>query len=319
MSTLTFDGSQFMNKTFALRGIALAFVGLATLASPAVAEEITLFQPGQSAWEWLLVPSKHDGGKRIREGKTCLFCHAGEEPAIGNSMVSANELEPSPISGMAGTVAMTVSASYDDTNLYLSACWQQPEAAAPWGDEEAEQHLTFMLGSSELSLAPIAGCWASCHNDLPDMPNAAGQELTKYLPGSRNKLTATGGGTDIKPAAELQAQLAEGKYLEYWQLLLDGDQVTSARDGYFLDHRAKNPDSAVSGSGQAGAGACSLQLVRPLAAAGAGRHALQEGVEYTLAVALHANHASGRHHYTSFPMRFRLGAGGDAELTAQRK
>jgi len=308
-----------MNKTIAARGIALIAVGLAAMATPAVAEEITLFQPGQSAWEWLLVPSKHDGAKRIREGKTCMSCHAGEQAAIGNSMVSGNALEPSPIAGMAGTVPMTLSASYDDTNLYLSACWQQPDSATPWGDEADEQHLTFMLGSSELSLAPIAGCWASCHNDLPGMPNDAGQQLTKYLPGSRTKLTATGGGTNIRPADELQAQLAEGKYLEYWQLLLNDDQVTGASDGYFLDHRAANADSAVSGNGQAGAGACSLQLVRPLAATGTGRHALQEGVEYTLAVALHANHASGRHHYTSFPMRFRLGAGGDAELTAQRK
>lgn len=294
-------------------------LGLLAAGGPAVAEDFTLFQPGQSAWEWLLVPSLHDGGKRMREGKTCLFCHAGEEQAIGNAVVSGHALEPKPISGMPGTLAMTVSASYDAENLYLSACWQSPEADAPWGHEEAQEHLTFMLGSADLSLAPIAGCWASCHSDLPEMPDAQdGQKLTKYLPGSRNKMTATGGGSDIRPDAELQAQLAEGKYLEFWQLLLQDGQVTKARDGYFLDRRISNTDSAVSGTGTAGAGACSLQLVRPLSPAGTARHALQEDVEYTLAVALHVNHASGRHHYTTFPLRFRLG-GGEAEVVASRK
>lgn len=297
-------------------GLILGLLG-AFIAASASAETVILFQPGQSAWEWLLVPSKHEGGKRMREGKSCLFCHEGEQQAIGNAMVEGGELEPSPVAGMPAAVELTVTASFDDENLYLSACWTPPEAATPWGDEDEEQLLTFAIGTAALNVAPIAGCWAACHTDLPGMADAADPSLTKYLPGSRNKMTATGGGSDIRTPAELAQQLAQGQYLEYWQLALQDGAVTSAGDGYFLEKRTANADSAVSGSGSAGPD-CSLQLVRPLAPGGEARHALKEGEEYTLSIALHANHASGRHHFTSLPLRFRLGEG-EAELVATRR
>lgn len=296
----------------------LALALLAFAAGTTHAETVTLFQPGQSAWEWLLVPSKHDGGKRMRENKDCLFCHAGEEQVIGNAIVAGHAVEPEPIAGMAGYVEMTIEASYDDENLYLSACWTAPTSTSPWGDEDAEQMLTFALGTEAVNVVPIAGCWAACHTDLPGMPDAADPPLTKYLPGSRNKMTATGGGSDIRAPADLAVQLAEGKYMEYWQLELQNGSVTAAGDGYFLERRTANADPAVSGSGSAGGPGCSLQLVRPLTPGGDARHALQEGKDYTVGVALHANHASGRHHYTSFPLTFRLG-GGEAELVARKR
>jgi cytochrome c-type protein NapC len=256
----------------------LAAIGLlAGLAGAVQAAEITLFQPGQSAWEWLLVPSKHDGGKRMREGKSCLFCHEGEQQVIGNAMAAGHDIEPEPIAGMPGFIDMSVSASYDADNLYVSACWG-PLPAGTWGQEGAEQMFTIAIGTADLNVAPIAGCWSACHRDLPGMQDvASGPRLTKYLPGSRSKMTASGGGHDVRPAAELDAQLAEGKYLEYWQLELSEGQVTDASDGYFLDARVSNQDAVVSGSGEAGGPGCSLQLVRPLAPTGKARHALTEG------------------------------------------
>ncbi len=302
------------------RAIHIAIFGAVALLSvpAAAAETVVLFQPGQSGWEWLLVPSKRDGGKRMREGKSCLFCHEDEARLIGDSVIDGNDLEPQPVAGMPGFVELSVAATYDNENLYLKACWDAP-AAGRWGEGPAESLLTFSLGSAALNVAPIAGCWAACHMDLPAMPSAnAGQSLTKYLPGSRNKMTATGGGDDVRAAGDIQAQLAEGKYLEFWQLVLAGQQVTGAADGHFLAERVTHDDSAVSGSGSAQSGDCSLQLVRPLAPGGEGRHALQEGEEYTLNIALHANHAEGRYHFTSFPLRFRLGDG-EAELVATRQ
>ena len=284
-----------------------------------LAADIILFQPGQSSWEWLLVPSSHDGGKRMREGKSCLYCHEGEEKVIGDLIVSGEKLEPNPIESMPGFVEMAVTPEYDDSNLYLTFAWDAPAEGTTWGDEEDDVHLTVALGSNDLNVAPIAGCWAACHSDLPGMPDAAADsDLKKYLPGSRNKMTASGGGTDIRSDAELEAQLAEGKYLEFWQALLDGGELVAARDGYFLESRNLNEDSAVSATANYDGGRWTVEMVRPLTASGSARHQLEEGVEYTVGIALHENHASGRRHYTSFPMRLVLGAG-EAQLTAARK
>lgn len=299
--------------------MAVLFMPLLTWAPAGLAADIVLFQPGQSSWEWLLVPTSHDGGKRMREGKSCLFCHEGEEKVIGDLIVSGEKLEPNPIESMPGFVEMAVSAEYDDSNLYLTFAWDAPAKGATWGHEEEHVHLTVALGSNALNVGPIAGCWAACHSDLPDMPDAAANsDLKKYLPGSRNKMTASGGGTDIRSDAELEAQLAEGKYLEFWQALLDNGELVAARDGYFLESRNLNEDSAVSATANYDGGRWTVEMVRPLSASGNARHRLEEGVEYTVGIALHENHASGRRHYTSFPMRFVLRAG-EAELTADRK
>lgn len=305
------------NLRLFFQSVLVASLGFALSPADVQARELILFQPGQSSWEWLLVPASHDGGKRMREGKTCLYCHDGEEKAIGELIVSGKKLEPQPISGMPGFISMSLEAAYDDENVYLTLSWVDAPPAT-WGDEGSATHLTVSIGSPELNVAPIAGCWAACHSDLPEMSDPAATKLTKYLPGSRNKMTRTGGGSDIRTAAELDAQLAEDKYLEYWQVVLNDDGLKLARDGYFLDARVANDDSAVTATASRNDKQWTVEIVRPLKPAGKSRHVLSEGIEYTLAVALHQNHASGRHHYTSFPMRFVLGAG-EAELNAGRK
>lgn len=311
------ERNMFTRTKQILGSAVVAAVAMWLPGAGAEARDLVLFQPGQSSWEWLLVPASHDGGKRMREGKDCLFCHDGEEKTIGNLIASGEKLEPEPIDGMPGFVEMSVDAAYDAENLYLTLSWSAPPAGN-WGHEEAATHLTVSVGTPELNVAPIAGCWAACHNDLPGMPDAAADKLTKYLPGSRNKMTRTGGGNDIRAQAELDAQFAAGQYLEYWQAVLDGGALLAAKDGYFLEGRVANEDSAVTATATSDGSRWTVQMVRPLQPDGKTRHALQEGVEYTLAVALHENHSSGRHHYTAFPMRFVLGSG-EAELNAARK
>ena len=310
-----------MFRSLQLKTMVATFLACVLTAAPAWAgkRDVILFQPGQSSWEWLLVPATHDGGKRMREGKTCLFCHDGEEKTIGALIASGEKIEPAPIANMPGFVEMNVEASYDEQNLYLVIRWTSPAMFSPVNPDEADIHLTVMLGSPALSVAAIAGCWAACHSDLPEMPDAqAGQDLTKYLPGSRNKMTRTGGGTDIKPEADLAAQLDQGQTLEFWQVVLDQGKLKAVRDGYFLQERIRNPDSAVTATVTADGQSWTVEMVRPLHPEGASRHPLDEGIDYTLAIALHENHAAGRHHYTSFPMRFVLGSG-EAEISATRK
>lgn len=303
--------------TVTLHSVVLALL----LAAPAWAgqREVVLFQPGQSSWEWLLMPASHDGGKRMREGKSCLFCHEGEEKTIGKLIASGEKIEPNPIADMPGFIEMKIGASYDDENLYLSVSWIPLPAAQPWGDDDEDTRLTVSIGTAELNVAPIAGCWAACHSDLPGMPDAqAGSDLTKYLPGSRNNMTKTGGGSDIRTEPELAALLAENKYLELWQVVLNQGQLQASSDGYYLQGREVNEDSAIEATVNRNGEQVTVTMVRPLQATGKARHVLAEGTEYTLAVALHENHASGRYHYTSFPMRFAIGTG-EAELNAGRK
>ncbi len=310
-----------MKKPYPCKAIWFALAALGAVATPLSlsAAEVILFQPGQSSWEWLLVPSSHDGGKRMREGKDCLFCHEGEEKAIGKLVVSGEKLEPNPVAGMPGFIPMAVAARYDDQNLYLTFAWASVAAETPWGHEDEAVHLTVALGTEALNVAPIAGCWAACHNDLPGMPDAlTGAELKKYLPGSRSKMTKSGGGTDLRGEAELEAQLKESKYLEYWQVVLHEGAVVAARDGYILESRVANSDTAIAATASRDGGRWAVEMVRPLEAQGMARHGLQEGQVYTLAIALQENHASGRYHHTSFPMRFVLGEG-EAELKAERK
>ena len=306
------------NPKRCLQLVLVASLGFALSPAETQALELILFQPGQSSWEWLLVPASHAGAKRMREGRTCLACHEGEEKAIGKLIASGEKLEPRPISGMPGFVSMNLEAAYDDENVYLSMSWVDAPPGN-WGDEDAATQVTVSIGSPELNIAPIAGCWAACHSDQSGMSDpAVGTELTKYLPGSRNKMSRTGGGTDIRTTAELDSQLAEGKYLEYWQVVLTDDGLQSVADGYFLDGRVANDDSAATATASSSDKKWMVEIVRPLTPVGQSRHALSEGVEYTLGVALHQNHASGRYHYTSFPIRFVLGAG-KAELNAGRK
>ena len=306
-----------------LKAVTVTVVALAlfVVSSQAWAggRNVILFQPGQSSWEWLLVPSSHDGGKRMREGKTCLFCHDGEEKVIGNLIASGEKIEPAPIAGMPGYIEMMVEASCDDKNLYLNMSWTSPVLPQPAGDEEAAALLTVMIGGNELSVAAIAGCWAACHSDLPGMQDELqGGEMTKYLPATRAKMSKTGGGSAKRAEDVLAKQMADGKYLEYWQAALGQGQLMSASDGYFLEGRINNDDSAVSATAIADGKSWIVKMVRPLTGEGETRHSLAEGAEYTVAIALHENHASGRHHFTSLPMRFYLGPG-EAEFNAVRK
>ncbi len=279
------------------------------LAAPLLnADEILLFQPGQSSWEWLLVPSTHDGGKRMREGKTCLFCHEGEEKVIGNLIASGKKLEPAPVDGMPGFISMDIQASFDSDNLYLKISWASPQLPAPAGDEADPVRLTVMLGGEALTLSAIAGCWAACHNDLPGMPDEqAGQDLTKYLPGSRNKMARAGGGTNYKPEADLAAQLDQGKFLEYLQVVLSEEGLAGVTDGYFLEVRKANQSPVLTATASRTGTDWVVEMVRPLKPEGGTHLTLSEGPVFTIAVALHENHADGRHHFTTFPMRFALG------------
>jgi hypothetical protein len=72
------------------------------------ATEVVLFYPGQSSMEWVLNGRDHGGARPLKAGDRCLDCHEGEESAIGDLIVSGEKLEPNPISGKRGSIAVNV-------------------------------------------------------------------------------------------------------------------------------------------------------------------------------------------------------------------
>ncbi|MBM4443077.1 MAG: hypothetical protein FJ027_21915 [Candidatus Rokubacteria bacterium] len=177
--------------------------------SAAPKSEITLFYPGQASYQYLLSEAHGKGAKGVREGRSCVRCHEGEEASIGNTIVSGKRLEPNPIVGLRGTIPLTVQAAYDSENLYLRFSWPAKEAGAfheyvvyqdgkwtEYGGHRAkaavasgkmrasyEDRLAIMLGDGKgVPAFRNQGCFITCHNDMRFMPNEAKSDAVAAHP-----------------------------------------------------------------------------------------------------------------------------------------
>ena len=57
-------------------------------------------------------------------GIACVTCHKGAEEKLGNKLVTANKLEPMPVEGKNGFIALSVQIAYDADNAYFRAQWK---------------------------------------------------------------------------------------------------------------------------------------------------------------------------------------------------
>jgi hypothetical protein len=283
------------------------------------AKEITLFYPGQASWEWVLTQNDHSGAKKFREGKNCLACHGGEEKDMGATIVSGKKVEPQPIAGKPGALVLTVQAAHDAERLYLKLSWSGGTSTGRKLDPDHAARVTVALDDGSVKEAARAGCWGSCHDDATGMASApAGKRITKYLVGSRTKVTRQGGGENFKSSAELQQLLGDGMFLEYWQAQLNPGQPAKAVDGYILDKRHVNDSPAVSADATLEGNRWSVVLSRSLKAVGAGHKDIVAGKIYTLGFAVHDDFSNQRRHDVSFEHTLVLDQG-DAEIVAVRK
>jgi len=160
---------------------------------------LTLFYPAQSAFQWLRSPA-HPGAQVVGTGGACLTCHKGTEDKLGNKLVKANPLEPTPVAGKRGTIKLTMQAAYDSENLHLKVSWpakaagafheyvaykdgkwvlygsnrNNPAVAAGKMKVSYEDRFTIMLGDGKgVPTFNNQGCWVTCHNDMRYMPNEA--------------------------------------------------------------------------------------------------------------------------------------------------
>ncbi|MBF0562035.1 MAG: cytochrome c-552 precursor [Alphaproteobacteria bacterium] len=266
-------------------------------------KDVTLFYPGQTSWEYILTPTKHEGAPRFKGGKNCVECHTGEEDLLGKKLVTGKINEPTPIPDKPGFLPANIKFAHDATTLYVHlefADGGQPDAKM---DPKYETKVTMMLNQGTLPEAVRAGCWGGCHEDLATMPAADGAERTMYTAGTRAKMSAQGGGDALKPEADLTKLRAEGKTFEYWQARLNAGAPAVAVDGTIFDKRVENPTPAVTAEATLAGGKWSVTLSRKLKA-GAPYKDLEAGHTYTVGFAIHAGHTARRFHYVSMARTF---------------
>jgi hypothetical protein len=187
-----------------------ASISLAHAADPATIDwsrvptkTLTLFYPGQSTYQWLRSPA-HPGAPLVTSGGACLTCHKGAEEKLGNKLVRPNKLEPAPVEGKNGVLALGVQIAYDAEYAYFRAQWRTrnpyPGEAHPfvrfdgkewktWGFPKLdavvregvqpaiyEDRFSIMIDDGAVKDFASQGCWLTCHNGERDNPGFASRE-----------------------------------------------------------------------------------------------------------------------------------------------
>ena len=163
-------------------------------------KSVTLFYPGQSTYQWLR-SSEHPGAPVVTGGGACLTCHRDTEEKLGNKLVKANKLEPTPVEGKNGVIQLSFQVAYDDQNAYFRAQWKTrnpyPGEAhqfvrfdgKEWktygfpkldevvrkGEQPGiyEDRFSIMIDDGGVPGFANQGCWLTCHNGERDNPNFA--------------------------------------------------------------------------------------------------------------------------------------------------
>jgi cytochrome c-type protein NapC len=275
--------------------------------------EILAFHTGQASYEWTLIEASHSGGPKMREGKTCVDCHADEEKKIGELIAKGEKAEPEPGRVSRPWSPIRVQFAQDAERLHVRLRWD----ASGRGAERSRISLLFDDGS--MSATAVTGCWSSCHSDLIEMSNAdAGAELTKYLVGSRTKVGRSGGGESYKAQTELDAQLAEGKFLELWGAELREGAAPVLTEGFVLEKRHDQSSPQVAVEGGLVDGEWNLVMSRSLAAPASGYKAFTADRTYTFGLSVHDGADEGRFHRVS--LQYTLGLGGQkADFNAAKQ
>jgi len=308
--------------------VGTTWLALGALPRPALAidwsgvpsKEVLLFQTGHSSWEWLLTEKDHSGGPKIREGKTCQDCHAGEERKIGELIASGKKIEPHPVAQRRATIPVQVQTAHDGERLHMRFEW--PDSTASSGEKmepDFKNQLSVLIARTDFKDMRVGGCWATCHDDLPKLPSAEdGTKLTKYLAGSRTRIRRSGGGENYKDAAAFDKLLQQGKFYEFWQAQLNPGQPAVAAEGYVLDKRHEGAAKALAATGTLEDGRWVVELSRKLDAGGKSHHKIEKGKSYTFGIAIHEDWANGRFHQVSLEQSLRLDSG-DANFVAVKK
>jgi hypothetical protein len=219
-------------------------------------KKVTLFYPGTSTYEWLLSPAHEKANTRVAQGRSCVSCHDEEDTKdLGDKLVKAGPLEPSPIPGKKGTVDLQIQAAHDAEYLYLRAQWKTQMSregrmhdyvrfdGQKWkwyghdrnnkdvraGTEPPlyEDRFSIMLDDGKVARFAEQGCFVTCHNGMRDAPGQATAEAVK-----RNPLLGDAGlKTD-----EVKKYLPSTRHGPGWDQTRSAEDVAKLKaEGGFLD------------------------------------------------------------------------------------
>lgn len=244
---------------------------------------ITLFAPGQVNREWLI--SEHPGSQPLRQGLDCETCHQGEETGMGEKLAAP---------GAAPTRDVNIAFKRQNETLQLSLSWR--------GSADDQQIAIMWDDGSNLEFGRGA-CWAACHSDMPGMKRDRGQGLDKYLAVSRTGEQKIGRPVQTLPRADLDLLMAEGNYIELWQLSLN--KGSSARSANVLEGIDWATNSNLRGNASFADGRWTVVFSRPLVGAERQKSFTRKG-QYTFGVALQGAGQAAGAHWVSLPMTFSL-------------
>ena len=313
------------------------------------AAEVVMFFPGQASMEWVMKGSDHGGKRAIMTGDRCFDCHEEEEVDIGEKIISGEILEPTPIPGKRGSIAMKVQAAHDANNLYMRFQWNDAKhAPVPFVsggkmDPKNPMKLAVMLTTDseenpKVEFAERAGCWQSCHHDANNMPHQPDKALlkssplakqldlsggfTKYLKESRTAIEIEGknnkkrGGWDkLKSKAEIEALLKKGSFMD---LLRYKSGTGESEDGYILAERVMTGGQGVSFTGSLKGGVWTVEMTRKLTSDKLGDISMATDQMYNIGFAIHDDYSNSRFHHVSLGLKLGFDDE-DAEINAVKK
>jgi hypothetical protein len=134
---------------------------------------------------------EHGGARALKKGESCAGCHHEETADMGKKMASGQKIEPKPIKGKVGSIAVKVQAAHDGANLYLRFSWKQPAGGGEKMDKDNPVKLAFMLEDNKVERANLSGCWETCHSDARTMPDGKDDKKTKYVKAARWRVAST--------------------------------------------------------------------------------------------------------------------------------
>ena len=242
---------------------------------------VTLFYPGHANFDW--INTEHPGAQPFRQGHNCSQCHAGEEVQMGRKLATDNRVS---------SVNAKLDFKLQNNQLLVTVRWK--------GTPD-DNDVALMLDNGSDEQFTRAGCWATCHNDLPGMERNRGQAITKYLSASLERQRSVGRYAVQFSEATLDKMIAEGHYVELWRVKLGGGKLKEVTSYHILGAREPDLKPIIKATAHYRDGEWTVTFIKPLSGSG---KAIVPGKEYTFGVAIHGKGQEKSGHWVSLPMTF---------------